>query len=117
MIRGLVLIAGLSIPLALISCSERDPGSPAGGNAQNDGGELYVEHCAECHEMRHPELHKQPPRLHGVFSRKTLPSGVEATDEQVRKTIVEGTGTMPAFDQRLRPDQVEALVQYLHQLK
>lgn len=117
MIRGLVLIAGLSILLALISCSERGAGSPAGGDTQNEGGELYLEHCAECHEMQHPELHKQPPRLHGLFSRKMLPDGAPATDEQVRKTIVEGRGTMPAFDQRLSPDQVEALVQYLHQLK
>ncbi len=117
MIRVVLLIAGLSIPLTLIACTERAPGSPEGGNAQNLGGELYLEHCAECHEMQHPELHKQPPRLHGLFSRKTLPDGAPATDEQVRKTIVEGTGTMPAFDQRLSPEEVGALVQYLHQLK
>jgi mono/diheme cytochrome c family protein len=49
--------------------------------------------------------------------RKTLPSGTPSTDEQVRKTIIEGRGTMPAFDKRLSNEELDELVQYLHTLK
>jgi mono/diheme cytochrome c family protein len=48
---------------------------------------------------------------------KSLPSGAPATDAQVRKTIIEGRGTMPAFDQRLSEEEVNDLVKYLHTLK
>jgi Cu/Ag efflux protein CusF len=40
-----------------------------------------------------------------------------ATDAQIRKTIIEGKGTMPAFDQRLSDQEVSCLISYLHTLK
>jgi mono/diheme cytochrome c family protein len=64
-----------------------------------------------------PDLKKQPPKLEGLFHSKTLPSGAPATDEQVRKTIIEGLGTMPAFEGRLSERDVNDLVKYLHSLK
>jgi len=81
------------------------------------GEELFQQNCAICHEVPNPELKKQPPRLEGLFQRKTLPSGATATDEQVRRTIINGIGTMPAFDQRLSSEDVNDLLVYLHQLK
>jgi protein SCO1 len=80
------------------------------------GQELFVIHCAACHEDERPDLRKQPPKLDGLFQSKTLPSGAPATDAQVRKTIIRGRRTMPAFDQRLSEQDVEALVGYLHTL-
>jgi len=80
------------------------------------GEALFVMHCANCHENEQPDLRKQPPRLDGLFQSKKLPSGAPATDAQVRKTIIEGRGTMPAFHQRLSERDVEALVSYLHTL-
>lgn len=84
---------------------------------QVHGQELFDLHCAECHEEANPDLKKQPPRLNGLFRSKTLPSGAPATDTQVRQTIVDGLGTMPAFDQRLSERDVNDLIQYLHALK
>jgi len=81
------------------------------------GRALFVLHCADCHEGAHPDLHKQPPKLEGLFQSKTLPSGAPATDAQVRKTIIEGRNTMPAFDQRLSEKDVDELVRYLHSLR
>ncbi|HUM04232.1 MAG TPA: cytochrome c [Terriglobales bacterium] len=78
------------------------------------GQDLFDLNCALCHEMSNPDLHKQPPKLEHLFQAKTLPSGAPATDEQVRKTIVEGRGTMPAFDRRLQPEEVGHIVRYLH---
>ena len=89
----------------------------AGCSDRQHGEELFEFHCAECHEQANPELKKQPPRLEGLFHSKSLPSGASATDAQVRKTIVQGLGTMPAFDQRLSENDVNDLIQYLHTLK
>jgi len=81
------------------------------------GQELFEFHCAECHEMPNSDLKKQPPKLEGLFRSKALPSGAPATDDQVRKTIIEGLGTMPAFNGRLSEADVRELIGYLHTLK
>jgi mono/diheme cytochrome c family protein len=86
------------------------------GDVQH-GQDLFEVHCDDCHEQANPDLKKQPPRLEGLFRSKTLPSGAPATDNQVRKTIVEGLGTMPAFDRRLSEKDLNDLIQYLHTLK
>jgi mono/diheme cytochrome c family protein len=91
------------------TCSDRQ--------ARQRGEELFQQNCAICHEALNLDLKKQPPKLEGLFQSKTLPSGAPATDEQVRKTIIGGIGTMPAFDQRLSDEDVDNLVKYLHQLK
>jgi mono/diheme cytochrome c family protein len=52
-----------------------------------------------------------------LFDAKQLPSGAPATDQQVRKTIVEGLNTMPAFDKRLSNADLDDLVSYLHILE
>ena len=85
--------------------------------ARQRGEELFQQHCAICHEASNLDLKKQPPTLKGLFQFKTLPSGAPTTDEQVRKTIIKGIGTMPAFDQRLSTEDVNDLLVYLHQLK
>jgi mono/diheme cytochrome c family protein len=85
--------------------------------SEQRGQELFDLHCAACHEGPTPDLKKQPPKLKGLFGGKKLPSGADVTDEQVRKTIVEGIGTMPAFDKRLGVQDVSDLVAYLHTLK
>ena len=85
--------------------------------AELHGARLFDLHCAECHEESNPDLKKQPPKLKGLFRSKRLPSGAPATDQQVHKTIIEGLGTMPAFDQRLSDQEVDDLVKHLHTLK
>jgi len=88
-----------------------------GCDSRQHGEELFELHCADCHEMSNPDLKKQPPKLEGLFQAKGLPSGAPATDEQVRKTIIEGLGTMPAFQGRLSQGDVDDLIRYLHTLK
>jgi hypothetical protein len=58
--------------------------------SREHGQQLFEFHCAECHEMANPDLKKQPPKLEGLFRSKTLPSGAPATDDQVRRTVIEG---------------------------
>lgn len=110
--KGLKLIS-ISLALAAIvwlaGCSQ--PSNASSGAA---GHELYQLHCLECHEGKNLNLRKQPPKLNGLFQAKALPSGAPATDDEVRKTIIEGRGIMPAFDQRLTDKEVADLLKYLH---
>jgi mono/diheme cytochrome c family protein len=105
----------LSIAGPLSGCSENRASGLS--DAARHGQYLFELHCADCHESAHPELRKQPPKLEGLFRANTLPSGAPATDAQVRKTVIEGKGTMPAFDQRLREQDIDDLVKYVHTLK
>ena len=104
--RRAALACSLAVACSLVACR----------SSVQQGGELFELHCVDCHEMNNPYLKKQPPKLEGLFQHKTLPSGTPATDEQVSKTIIEGLGTMPAFQGRLKPDEVNDLVRYLHTL-
>ncbi len=124
MVRKLLLLAGFLAAFMLLACENKQAASPPGGapssappsNAELEGQWLYDNNCAECHENPQPDLHKQPPSLHRLFRRGSLPSGAPATAAQIRTTIIEGRGTMPAFDQRLRAEDVDHLVMYLRKL-
>jgi mono/diheme cytochrome c family protein len=105
------LVAALLVSASLIACSKIPSQSDTNGRA------LFQLHCAPCHDTPPPDLLKEPPKLNGLFTSKTLPSGAPATDEQVRKVIIEGLRTMPAFDRRLQEKDVRDLIAYLHTLK
>ena len=107
-----LLLAGMAWTVAIATF-----GLAGCGSQQQHGAELFDLHCVDCHDMPNPDLKKQPPKLEGLFHSKTLPSGAPATDDQVRKTILEGVGTMPAFDGRLSEADVHDLISYLHTLK
>ena len=113
--RGLLLlVAGLMAAVVTVACERQQPQMSA---ATLEGQWIYDNNCAECHEQSHPDLLKQPPNLHGLFLRKSLPSGAPATKAQVRLTILEGKGIMPSFDQRLRDEDVNNLLEYLRWLR
>ena len=80
------------------------------------GHALYSRLCARCHDTSNPDLRKEPPNLHGLFRANVLPSGAPATDEQLRRTIIAGFKTMPAFEHTLSEADVDAIVRYLHKL-
>jgi mono/diheme cytochrome c family protein len=109
--KGLKLtltLGALAATMWLAGCSQTT------NAASSAGHELYQLHCVECHEGKNLNLRTQPPKLNGLFQAKALPSGAPATDAEVRKTIIEGRGIMPAFDQRLSDKEIEDLVKYLH---
>ena len=98
-----------SFVLIFVGCSSNE-------SAQR-GQELFDLQCAACHEGPTPDLKKRPPRLEHLFAAAQLPSGAPTTDAQVRKTIVEGLRTMPAFDKRLNEQDLDDLIAYLRTLK
>ena len=78
------------------------------------GKHLYDVRCAHCHEDNDLALKKVPPDLHGVFKLRAMPSGAPATDAEVQRVVLAGKGTMPAFTGRFTPEQMSALLAYLH---
>ena len=78
------------------------------------GKHLYQVRCAHCHEDNDLALKKVPPDLHRLFDRKTLPSGIPATDAAVEHNVLAGRGMMPGFAGRFDDEQMAALLAYLH---
>ena len=81
---------------------------------ETEGKHLYDVRCAHCHEENDLGLKKAPPNLNGIFKHASLPSGAPATDNEVRRVVVEGKGLMPAFTGRFTADQLSDLLAYLH---
>jgi mono/diheme cytochrome c family protein len=106
------ILAGMaaSVGIFLSGCHS----APALTDRQTAGKRLYQARCAHCHEDNDLALKKIPPDLHGVFERKTLPSGALATDAAVRQNVLTGKGMMPSFAGRFTEEQMAALLAYLH---
>jgi len=100
-----------SIFVIVLGCSRGPTREEVAGRA------LYQLHCSQCHDNPPRYLLTRPPKLDKMFASNTLPSGTPATDEEVRRTIVEGLRTMPAFKGRLREDEIRDLMAFLHTLK
>jgi mono/diheme cytochrome c family protein len=120
--RACLLAAVLAAAIGLSSCtgkSERDeaesaPEAAAAGNSSM-GLVLYEQKCAFCH-YSDKEDSKLGPGLKGLFKNETLPhSGRPATDENVRKQLIEPEGTMPSFSS-LSEKELAHLVAYLKTL-
>jgi mono/diheme cytochrome c family protein len=88
--------------------------APALTEQQSAGKHLYISRCAHCHEDNDLALKKVPPDLHHVFAQANLPSGVPASDAEVRRVVLAGKGMMPAFVGRFSDEQMGALLAYLH---
>ena len=79
------------------------------------GQQIYTTNCGQCHEDSPVGLMQAPPKLNDIFSHATLPDGsTPATDAALRRIIIDGKGTMPAFNGRLDDEQVSDLIAYLH---
>jgi mono/diheme cytochrome c family protein len=102
-------VGSLLLGVAVAGCHSAPSLTPQ----QAEGKHLYDVRCAHCHEDNDLALKKVPPNLHGLFDRKTLPSGIPATDDAVRLNVLAGRGMMPGFAGRFDDDQMAALLAYL----
>lgn len=109
--RLLLYVLGGAMLLWTAACKTPLQASEARGKA------VYEQNCMPCHEQVHPGLKVTPPQLHGLLQHTELPDGTTAANEvNVRAIIVNGHGTMPAFDGRLTTTELSDLVAYLHRL-
>ena len=117
--KPLVVLAVLMLSL-LAACSNEGQekytmtDAQLGLNEQQSAGRrVYNQHCLQCHSSYTKESRKSFS-LKGVYSYKTLPSGTPANDERIADVIEHGKRMMPAT--QLPPQQMQALLAYLHTL-
>jgi len=103
---ALFVVAALSVA----GCKGRAELTPQ----QAEGQHLYAGRCAHCHEENDLGLKPAPPDIHGVLRKAKLPSGIAATDPEVRRQVLFGKGKMPGFQGRFNEEQMAALLAYLH---
>jgi mono/diheme cytochrome c family protein len=110
--RGPLVCAAIAtgLEIVLAGCHAAPSLTPQ----QQEGKHLYQVRCAHCHDDNDLALKKAPPDLHHLFERATLPSGLPATDAEIRKNVLTGRGLMPSFSGRFNDDQMTALLDYLH---
>ena len=111
------VLLGLLILSALLVAGCEGTSGLVFETAASRGQAVYERNCRPCHEDSALELRTRPPHLNGLFTKKTLPSGAPATDEQVRRTIQQGRGIMPPFAQVLDKENLDDLIAYLHAKK
>lgn len=109
-LRSLWAVLSVGMATGLAGCHPAQILTPQ----EAEGKHLYAVRCAHCHEENDLALKKAPPNLHGVFGRQSLPSGLPATDAEVRHNVLVGRGMMPGFAGRFDKDQMTSLLAYLH---
>lgn len=100
--------------------SEKEDKKAAAGDVLA-GKKLYRTHCATCH-FADATIDKVGPGMKGLFQLKKLPRrGLPATEENVRKIILEGVGDpkmplMPLYRDLMTPKEIDDLMAYLKTL-
>jgi len=108
----------LLVVLALIlsGCSAEGSGPTRPLNTEElRGRDVFQADCSQCHNAYKKEPLQGPP-LVGLFHKKELPSGIPATDQHVRDTILLGRRNMPPFNGMLDDRQLSDLMTFLHTL-
>ena len=79
------------------------------------GRRVYDARCGECH-YAYSTRSLRGPSLAGLFKHPYMKNGIPANDERVTDIILLGRSKMPAFQQKLTQQQLDAVMAYLHTL-
>lgn len=114
---GILLAVALLASAFACDVERRKSDAELGLNPQQSAGrKIYDSECDRCHEP-YSTKGKKGPGLKGVFQHKYLSlSGLPANDERVTDIIRLGRNEMPAYSQKLSPQDVQDLLAYLHTL-
>jgi len=116
--RFSLLSAIILIAITFMACDSepRKTDAELGLNPEQAfGRRVYNARCAECH-YAYSKRDLRGPSLNGLFKRQFMKNGIPANDERVSDIILLGRTKMPGFQQKLTPQQLEALMAYLHTL-
>ena len=117
--RFAFLSAIILIAITIFTACEAEPrktDAELGLNPQQAyGRRVYDGRCAECH-YAYSTRNLRGPSLAGLFKRPYMKNGMPANDDRVTDIVLLGRAKMPGFQQKLTPQQLEALMAYLHTL-
>lgn len=100
---AVVFAAGLML-LLVAGCR---PSETRTAEGKADGRKLYLQHCAGCHGE---DGRRGDPETHAA-------NAARMSEDAVRAVILNGKGqTMPAWKDRLEPDEINAVVEYVRGL-
>ena len=100
-------------PIAL-SATSTPSADTLGDPAQ--GSQLFRARCSACH-LTTSTTARVGPGLKGLFQQERLSrTGWTTSEENVRKVIQEGSGSMPSFRRSLTNKQLDDLIAYLKTL-
>lgn len=104
----------LALMVVVTAGCSKPPAAPARPlTAQESHGQrLYRTACQNCHGGEGLPVSKGPS-MAGIMKAKYLPSGLPASDEHVRDSIVRGRRMMPGFAGQLSEAEVADLIAYL----
>jgi quinohemoprotein ethanol dehydrogenase len=98
-----VTASGLGLALICASAAAQSPGTQIPPEQIRKGAELFALNCATCHgtRMRNPQW---------AFDLRTFPRDGHA---RFVDSVTYGRGSMPPWDDVLKPDDIEALWAYV----
>lgn len=84
---------------------------PAGVRAQSDVAKVYKTNCVLCHAG---DGSGNSPSGKALGAKDLASSEVQKkSDAELTQVITKGKGKMPAFDAKLKPDDIKQLVAYI----
>ena len=90
-------------------------GGGAAAPGPTGGKEVFTAQCAKCHNAA-TTARKIGPGLKGLFARKKLANGKEATEANIRTVVEHGAEGMPGYAKMLNAQQLDELIAYLKTL-
>lgn len=88
--------------------------APMFAQSAEEGQELFESKCSVCHNADSKDK-KIGPGLAGISEGK-LPSGKDATDENMMENLNKGGNGMPAFENLLTDEEKASLIAYVKTL-
>ncbi len=86
----------------------------AQAQSAEDGKEIFDTKCGVCHNTDSKDK-KIGPGLAGIKDGK-LPSGKDATDENMMENLNKGGNGMPAFEKLLSDEEKQSIILYMKTL-
>ncbi len=95
------------IGLVLAACTVHTELPPNPDQLMKEGGRLYIEYCAECHQTDGSGWSNLYPRLAGN------PMVTLHEPQPIIETVTYGQGSMPAFSEKITSDEIAAILTYI----
>ena len=87
-------------------------------NTMLAGQALYRENCVVCHDIDTPQSKKLGPSFYRLFEQEKMPlSNAKPNRAYIKVRVQFGGPLMPAFRQRLKDREIEALIDYMARRK
>ncbi len=107
MVSGKYLLAAGFLILILAACTTHTERPPNPGQLVEQGGQIYLEFCAECHQTDGMGWSDLFPRLAGN------PVVTLHDPEPIIVTVLYGQGSMMGFRGKLNNNQIAAVLSYI----